>query len=120
MIVRTISDAYRGVASVSVVEDERGGVDKLAVYNQSDSSILHNLPEGCIVDVKEPYYKCNAGGDDDYMICVDQPSDVILLRFSDPLIPGRLQPEVRKTAEEWKKLGDQAFLMKDLPTAVFR
>lgn len=102
-----------------MVEDGHGNVDKLAVYNQSDASILCNLPEDCIVAVKEPYYKCNAGGGDDYMICVDHPSDVVLLRSNDPIIPGPLVPDVRKTAEEWKKAGDQAFLLKDLPRALF-
>lgn len=118
MIVRTISAAYRGVASVSVVEDEHGSVDKIAVYNHSDTSILFNLPEGCTVVVKEPYYKCNAGGEDDYMICVDQPSDVLLLTSNDPIIPGPLRREVSRTAEDWKKAGDEAFLEKMLPAAV--
>lgn len=118
MIVKTISDAYRGVASVSVVEDEHGNVDKIAVYNHSDTSMLFNLPEGCTVAVKEPYYKCNSGGEDDYMICVDQPSDVLLLTSNDPVIPGPLRREVSRTAEEWKKAGDEAFLEKSLPTAV--
>lgn len=108
------------MASVSVVEDSEGSVDKLAIYNQSDSSILYSLPEGCVVAVKEPYYKSNAGGSDDYMICVDQPSDVVLLRFNDTIIPAPLRPEASRTAEEWRKLGDDAFLLKNLPRAVFR
>ncbi|KAK0735163.1 hypothetical protein B0T26DRAFT_746980 [Lasiosphaeria miniovina] len=44
-----------------------------------DSSILSVVPEGCIVAVKESYYKHN-GAALDYMICVDHPSDVVLLR----------------------------------------
>jgi len=72
-----------------------------------------------VVAVKEPYYRFN-GAEGDYMICVDHPSDVILLRFTDPIIPESLRLEpVLKSAEDWKKAGDTAFLQKDFPTAVF-
>ncbi|KAH7018623.1 uncharacterized protein B0I36DRAFT_425506 [Microdochium trichocladiopsis] len=105
--------------AVSVVEDAFGNVDKLAVYNQPDSSTLSAVPEGCVVAVKEPYYTHN-GAAHDYMICVDHPSDVVLLRFTDPLIPEplRLGP-LLKSAKEWRTAGDTAFIEKDYPTAVF-
>jgi hypothetical protein len=104
---------------VSIVEDQFGNAERLAIYNQPDSSILSAVPEGCVVAVKEPYYKKN-GSENDFMICVDHPSDVILLRFTDPIIPEplRLGP-LLKTAEDWKKAGDTAFIEKDFPTAVF-
>ncbi|KAK3309870.1 uncharacterized protein B0T15DRAFT_16507 [Chaetomium strumarium] len=119
IIVRVISAPFVGAGAVSIVEDEFGNADKLAIYNQPDSSILSGAPEGCVVAVKEPYYK-NNGAEDDFMICVDHPSDVILLRFTDPIIPEalRLGP-LLKTAEEWKIAGDRAFIEKDFPTAVF-
>lgn len=101
------------------MEDEHGNVDKLAIYNHSDTSILSNLPEECIVAVKEPYYRFNGDGKDDYMICVDHPGDVLLLRFNDPIIPRPLRRESHRAAKEWKKSGDQAFLQKDLATALF-
>jgi hypothetical protein len=119
IIVKVISPPYLGAGVISLVEDESGNADKLAIYNHSDSSILSGVPEGCVVAVKEPYYKYN-GTDEDYMICVDHPSDVILLRFSDPIIPEplRLGP-LLKTAEEWRTAGDKAFIERDFPTAVF-
>lgn len=101
------------------MEDEHGEVEKLALYNHSDNSILSSLPEGCVVAVKEPYYKLNAGGDDDFMISVDHPSDVLLLRCDDPVIPLALKPETAKTAEDWKKAGEEAFLSTNFPKAVF-
>ncbi|KAK0630223.1 hypothetical protein B0T17DRAFT_488123 [Bombardia bombarda] len=119
IIVKVISPPYIGAGVVSIVEDEFGNADKLAIYNQGDSSILSGVPEGCIVAVKEPYYMHN-GADNDYMICVDHPSDVILLRFNDPVIPESLQlGPLLKSAEEWRVAGDTAFLEKDFPTAVF-
>ncbi|KAK3945207.1 SET and MYND domain-containing protein 4 [Diplogelasinospora grovesii] len=119
IIVKVISPPYIGAGVVSIVEDEFGNADKLAVYNQGDSSILSGVPEGCIVAVKEPYYKHN-GAENDYMICVDHPSDVILLRFTDPIIPEplRLGP-LLKSAEDWRTAGDKAFIERDFPTAVF-
>ncbi|SPQ18407.1 b948e930-a345-4c23-a8e7-80127fed34cc [Thermothielavioides terrestris] len=119
IIVRAVSPPFLGAGAVSIVEDQFGNADKLAIYNQPDSSILSAVPEGCVVAVKEPYYK-NNGAAGDYMICVDHPSDVILLRFTDPIIPEalRLGP-LLKTADEWKNAGDRAFIEKDFPTAVF-
>lgn len=119
IIVKAISPPYLGAGAVSVVEDAFGNADKLAIYNQPDSSILSAVPEGCIVAVKEPYYKIN-GAAGDYIICVDHPSDAVLLRFTDPIIPEplRLGPML-KSAEDWKNAGDRAFIEKDYPTSVF-
>ncbi|KAL1889872.1 hypothetical protein Sste5346_008596 [Sporothrix stenoceras] len=126
VIVKAVTAAYRGVGSVSVAVDAAGDADKLAIYNHSDTSLLSNLPAGCVVAVKEPYYKRNDGmSASDYMICVDHPSDVILLRFDDPLVPEELQlsavdrAALDKTPEEWRSTGDLAFLQRDLPTAAF-
>ncbi|KAK3488611.1 hypothetical protein B0T13DRAFT_514986 [Neurospora crassa] len=119
LIVKVVSPPYLGAGAVSIVEDHWGNVDKLAIYNQGDSAILSGVPEGCIVAIKEPYYVQN-GAENDFMICVDHPSDVILLRFIDSIIPEslRLGP-LLKSAGEWTTAGDQAFLQRDFPTAVF-
>ncbi|KAL2021602.1 hypothetical protein VTK56DRAFT_6955 [Thermocarpiscus australiensis] len=119
IILKVVSPPFVGAGAVSIVEDQFGNADKLAIYNQPDSSILSAAPEGCVVAVKEPYYK-NNGAEGDFIICVDHPSDVILLRFTDPIIPEplRLGP-LLKTAEDWKNAGDTAFIEKDFSTAVF-
>ncbi|KAH6619341.1 hypothetical protein B0J18DRAFT_241684 [Chaetomium sp. MPI-SDFR-AT-0129] len=119
LIVKAVSAPFVGAGAVSIVEDEFGNADKLAIYNQADSSILSGVPEGCVVAVKEPYYK-NNGAAGDYMICVDHPSDVILLRFTDPVIPEKLRlGPLLKTAEDWRNAADRAFIEKDFPTCVF-
>ncbi|CAK7231016.1 hypothetical protein SCUCBS95973_007769 [Sporothrix curviconia] len=125
LILKAATPAYRGVGAVSVVVDAAGNADKLAIYNHSDTSLLSNLPEGCVVAVKEPYYKYN-GTPHDYMICVDHPSDVVLLRFNDPLIPKALRPATEeakaalsKSPEAWRSAGDMAFLQRDFPTAAY-
>ena len=117
--MRTITAPYISAGTISIVEDGFGNADKLAIYNQPDSSILSAVPEGCVVAVKEPYYRYN-GSDSDYMICVDHPSDVILLNFADPLIPDVLRRAPLLTeAQDWRAAGDKAFIEKDLPTAAF-
>lgn len=106
---------------MTLIEDEYGNVDKLAMYNQPDGSILSNIPEGCVVAVKEPYYKQTS--ENNFMISADHPSDVLLLRFQDPLIPEPLragtEAAMTKTAAEWRSVGDAAFIQRDFPTAVF-
>lgn len=62
--MRAVSPPFVGAGAVSIVEDEFGNADKLAIYNQADSSILSGVPEGCVLAVKEPYYKNNGAKDD--------------------------------------------------------
>lgn len=117
LILRTITPPYQGAGTVVIVEDEYGNADKLGIYNQSDRSILSIIPEGSVVAVKEPYYKYN--GENDSMICVDHPSDIIYLRFDDAIIPPKFQlnEEETDTATDWKEAGDKAFITKSFPIA---
>ncbi|KAL0932191.1 protein lysine methyltransferase SET5 [Colletotrichum truncatum] len=119
LAVKTISLPYRGAGTITVVEDEHGNVDKMALYNQGDSSVLQSIPEGTVVIIKEPYYKFS--GDNDYMLCIDHPSDIVRLRQGpdESLIPEPFkEPEELKAPNEWSKAGDEAFISKNLPLAV--
>ncbi|KAL2753071.1 hypothetical protein ACRALDRAFT_1072817 [Sodiomyces alcalophilus JCM 7366] len=118
IVVRTITPPYQGAGTVAIVEDEFGNTEKLALYNQGDSSVLSAVPEGSVVLVKEPYYKFS--GDHDFMICVDHPSDAFLLRQGpdDELIPESFRTgEPFSTAAEWREAGDKAFMARDFPLA---
>ncbi|KAK1470116.1 TPR domain-containing protein [Colletotrichum cuscutae] len=119
LVLRTIVQPYPGAGTITVVEDQHGSVDKMALYNQGNSTILQSIPEGSMVLVKEPYYRFS--GDNDFMLCVDHPSDIVLLRPGpdDALIPElfRAVPEF-ETAADWKAAGDRAFISKNLPLAV--
>lgn len=119
LVLRSIAPPYLGAGTITVVEDEHGNVEKMALYNQGDSSILQSIPEGVVVLIKEPYYKF--GGEKDFMVCVDHPSDISLLRHGpdDSLIPEPFrQPEESSVASEWRDAGDRAFISKNLPLAV--
>jgi hypothetical protein len=117
LIVRAVTPPYKGSGTVIIVEDEFGNGDKLGIYNQSESSILYSVSEGSILAIKEPYYKyC---GENDNMISVDHPSDIILLEADDPLVPKAFDAQpVKKSPLEWRQAGDMAFIGKNLPLAV--
>ncbi|KAL3292629.1 TPR domain-containing protein [Colletotrichum asianum] len=119
LVVKAISPPYQGAGTITVVEDEHGNVDKLALYNQSISNILQSIPEGTIVLIKEPYYKFS--GENDYMLCVDHPSDIIRLQQGqdESLVPTPWR-ELQDTREavDLGAAGDKAFISKDLPLAV--
>ncbi|KAL8347490.1 hypothetical protein RB601_003089 [Gaeumannomyces tritici] len=129
LVLRIVALPYSGIGTVTVVEDEYGDVERLVIFAHSDSSILSNIPEGCFVAVKEPFYRCPPAGQDVYpesktpVISVDHPSDILLLRFSDPIIPlglkGGVEHPLLSSLEEWKTAGDTAFLEGDLATAAF-
>lgn len=119
LIVRTITQPYQGAGVVTIVEDEFGNVEKLGIYNQGDSSILNAVPEGSVVLIKEPYYKFS--GNHDFMICVDHPSDAILLRQGpdDELIPDVFRTgEELKEAPQWREAGDKAYMARNYPLAM--
>lgn len=118
LVLRTIAPPYKGAGTITIVEDEHGNTEKLALYNQGDSTILQSVPEGSVVILKEPYYRF--GGDNDFMLCVDHPTDILLLRqgSEDSRIPELFrQPHVSDSAVEWRDTGDRAFISKDLPLA---
>ncbi|KAM0334522.1 hypothetical protein ACHAQA_001552 [Verticillium albo-atrum] len=118
LIVKTITPPYQGAGAVTIVEDEWGNVEKLGLYNQGDSSILNAVPEGSVVLIKEPYYKFS--GNHDFMICVDHPSDAILLRQGpdDELIPEIFRTgEEFKEATQWREAGDKAYMARNYPLA---
>ncbi|ORY61449.1 TPR domain-containing protein [Pseudomassariella vexata] len=95
LVVRSVTAPFSGVGTVAVVEDETGYADKIAIYNQGEASILSDIPEGLAIAIKEPYYKFN--GEDDYMICVDHPSDILVLELDNTLVPPAFRPSSNGT-----------------------
>lgn len=120
LILRSITKHYPGAGTVAIVEDEAGDAEKLAIYNQSEASALSALPKGSVVAVKEPYYQFN--GDGDFMICVDHPSDIVLLDDGHPLVPECFREASEGNSEEtpatWMGKGDKSFIGGSFPKAV--
>ncbi|TLD11868.1 hypothetical protein PspLS_11288 [Pyricularia sp. CBS 133598] len=129
LIVRTVALPHTGVGTTTIVEDETGAVERLVIFAYSDSSILSNVPEGCFVAIKEPFFRSpwqdEEGGQLNQppgaFISIDHPSDIVLLRFNDPAIAARFGSvtPLLGSANEWKQAGDASFLQGDLATAAF-
>ncbi|KAK5723705.1 hypothetical protein LTR15_005404 [Elasticomyces elasticus] len=78
LLLRTIGYPLSGLAIKNAVEDDRGNVDVLAVYNIHMSVPPESLlPKGAVVAIKEPLYEEISDGK--YQIRVDHPSDLVLL-----------------------------------------
>ncbi|KAL2866146.1 TPR domain protein [Aspergillus lucknowensis] len=86
ILLRAVTPSDRMTAVMAVVEDERGDVLMLQLYNQEkDISTNGRLVEGTTILVKEPYLKIMA--DENYGIRVDHLSDIRFLPSHDPLVP---------------------------------
>ncbi|KAL2839285.1 hypothetical protein BJY01DRAFT_250596 [Aspergillus pseudoustus] len=110
ILLRAVTPADRMTAVMAVVEDERGDVVMLQLYNQEkEFSTDGRLIEGTAILVKEPYLKIMA--DKNYGIRVDHLSDVKFLPSDDPLVPlswGH-RCEIDATANHCKTKGNNHF-----------
>lgn len=110
MLLRAVTPTDTMTAIMAVVEDERGEVLMLQLYNQEQELATDGrLVEGTVMLVKEPYLKVMADGD--YGLRVDHLSDIRFIPDNDPLVPsvwrGRL--EKHASAGIWKTKGNDFF-----------
>ncbi|TIA03318.1 hypothetical protein D6C82_01969 [Aureobasidium pullulans] len=108
LLLRTFCQPL-GVGSplLAAIEDERGGVDRLACFNvKVASEAVDVLPEGSVVGVKEPYY-C-LGPDEKWLVRVDHASDLVVLEEEHELFPEQWKAASPKTAMVWKLEGNAA------------
>ncbi|THY85221.1 hypothetical protein D6C92_08965 [Aureobasidium pullulans] len=108
LLLRTFCQPL-GVGSplLAAIEDERGGVDRLACFNVKVALKASDvLPEGSVVGVKEPYY-C-LGPDEKWLVRVDHASDLVVLEEEHELFPKQWKAASPKTAMVWKLEGNAA------------
>jgi tetratricopeptide (TPR) repeat protein len=75
LVIRTFGHAIRLSGVQIAVEDSRGDVDRLALYNDNADLLPRLLlPTGALFAIKEPFYKKTADGG--YNIRVDHPTDL--------------------------------------------
>lgn len=92
---------------------------KLELCPEDESSRGFSLSINSTVAIKEPYLKFVEDGD--YVIRVDHPSDIAVLRGDDPAVKMRMEivsSGKKITPLEWKDAGDIAFLDKSYSSAV--
>lgn len=114
LLLRTVTPPDRLTAIMAVVEDERGNVVMLQLYQQPEETERQAediLGEESVVIVKEPYLKIMADGD--YGIRVDHLSDIIFLPIGDSRIPRSWkhtdQWRSMMSADNWKTRGNDFF-----------
>lgn len=110
ILLRAVTPTDRMTAIMTVVEDERGDVVMLQLYNQEkELSTDGRLMEGTVILVKEPYLKIMADGN--YGLRADHLSDIRFLPDHDPLIPlaWRDQRVIDASANYYKSRGNDCF-----------
>jgi len=88
IIVRTISEPIKMTALSFVIEDVQGAATRLSIYSFTEEArfprLCQQFPEGTIWLVKAPFFKVAADGG--RVIRVENPSNIIRLSPSDPLL----------------------------------
>ncbi|KAF1974011.1 SET domain-containing protein [Bimuria novae-zelandiae CBS 107.79] len=114
LLLRTIASPYVWSSTVTVAEDETGDVARLTVCNLEDNVVDPIVTEGSILAIKQPCWTRLVDGG--YHVRVDHPSDFVLLKSDDELVPEVWRSEadsvLGKDTNQCKKDGDVMFLKK--------
>ncbi|PON28656.1 TPR domain-containing protein [Trichoderma gamsii] len=120
LIVRAFCEPHYLASIQNAVEDELGDVNRLAIYNllpTTEPSAV--LPQGAVVAIKEPYYKCTADGG--VIVRVDHPTDFVLLRPGNSIIPRVFDVRIKQIGQSAIGLKEEAnskFMRGDFREAV--
>ncbi|KAK5682701.1 hypothetical protein LTS10_005831 [Elasticomyces elasticus] len=120
LILRTFGLPQRIQAVQNAVEDAKGNVERLGLYN-TDPKLTpeQSLPRGVVIAVREPFYKATMDGG--YTIRVDHPSDLVRLPAGHESIPAAFASrlvELGLPTEGFKMSGNAAYAKKDFVGAV--
>lgn len=121
MTGRTIVTPYQYIEIITIIEGENGDVAKLVLGFEDSlySGSACPFPLNSTVAIKEPYCKFN--GDRDFVIRVDHPSDIAVLRGDDPAVMMIMQfasGNIEMTPIQWRIAGDKAYLEKKYSSAI--
>ncbi|UKZ67652.1 uncharacterized protein TrAtP1_008807 [Trichoderma atroviride] len=110
LIVRAFCNPHYLASIQNAVEDELGEVNRLAIYNLLPTTEPDAvLPQGAVVAIKEPYYKCSADGG--VIVRVDHPTDFVLLKPGNSIIPRRFDARIKQIGQSAIRLKEEANLM---------
>ncbi|KAF4634476.1 hypothetical protein G7Y89_g3632 [Cudoniella acicularis] len=117
----TITPAYEFSETITIIQEESGNVAVLilAFHDDYRRSSRSSLPQNSTVAIKEPYVQFSE--DSGYVIRVDHPSDIAVLRGDDPAVSMIMQFVAEKkeiTPLEWKAAGDKAYLERKYTSAI--
>jgi hypothetical protein len=117
----TITTPYQSTDTITIIQEETGDVAVLVLgfQDQAHQVAGSSLPQNSTVAIKEPYVQFNE--ESNYVIRVDHPSDIAVLRGDDPAVSLIMKFVTEKKAVsplEWKKAGDEAYLERKYPSAI--
>ena len=110
LLLRTItaSSMHSSMQTAYAVEDERGDIELLTIHDFAVTTHPSKaIQNGTFFVVKEPFYRSVL--DEDCVLCVDHPSDIVFLDADSPILPDAWRSEViDRSSVEWKQAGNHA------------
>ncbi|GAA5874800.1 hypothetical protein JCM16303_002988 [Sporobolomyces ruberrimus] len=91
LVCRSVSYAQKSIGDTLVVEDPKGRVEFLGLYNfgwkgiETGPDLDEMLPLGTLFAIREPTFKTSADGSG-CLVRVDSPTDLVFLESNDPLL----------------------------------
>jgi hypothetical protein len=120
LLLRSITPPNRMTGIIVIVEDERGDVVPLQLYQQDEENtrkVTDIVNVGTVLLVKEPFLKVMASGE--YGLRVDHLTDVIDLDEHDAMIPKAWRTQTTQlSAAAWKAEGNTAVGKEDYWQAI--
>ncbi|THW48638.1 hypothetical protein D6C76_06144 [Aureobasidium pullulans] len=110
LLLRTItaSSMHSSMQTAYAVEDERGDIELLTIHDFAVTTHSSKaIQNGTFFVVKEPFYRSVL--DEDCVLCVDHPADIVFLDADSPILPDAWRSEViDRSSVEWKQAGNHA------------
>ncbi|KAI9640898.1 hypothetical protein NHQ30_010739 [Ciborinia camelliae] len=112
LIVRALTPPNRMTAIMAIVEDENADAVMLQLYQQPDEKLRPTtsvIMKNDVFLLKEPYFKTTSDGG--YGLRVDHVSDLVRLDENHDMLPKRWGSrvlDISKTADDWKREGNEA------------
>ncbi|KAF4633568.1 hypothetical protein G7Y89_g4550 [Cudoniella acicularis] len=122
LLLRFICPAMRVSAIMNIAEDEARTVVPFALHLQDPEPIRTAdsiLKDQSVIILKEPYFKVGANGQ--YFIRVDHPTDIVWLFGDNSRVPTKWRTSHAndpKSAESWKKRGDELMAKRNFFEAI--
>ena len=125
-ICRSITDCFQISAVMAMVEDEKGNIEDLSIYNYYHKNFNHlqYFPKGTVFYIKEPFLKLPISGQGS-LIRVDSPSDIIVDDYN---LSGKFKSQIihltnlkNPTHPDWedlKNLGNDHYCKKKYELAI--
>jgi hypothetical protein len=117
----TITAPYKSTETITVIQEETGNVAVLVLGFQDEARQITvlSLLQNSTVAIKEPFVQFSE--ESDFVIRVDHPSNIAVLRGDNPAVSLIMKFVAEKkeiSPLEWKNAGDKAYLERKYSSAI--